>query len=124
MATWLKFYFLAGLLVPLLACAQPARETGITGTITFGPVRGGPIRQGETESKPVAQTEFAVKKGEETVATFTTDAAGHFSVSLGAGHYSIVKKERSAIGSYGPFEVEVEAGKMKAVTWDCDSGIR
>ncbi len=124
MATWLKLYFLAGLLLPLLACAQPASETGITGTITFSPVSGGPIRKGETVSKPVAQAEFAVKKGEKTVATFTTDAAGHFSVLLGAGRYSIVKKERSAIGSYGPFEVEVEAGKMKTVTWDCDSGIR
>ena len=124
MASWLKFYCLTGLLLPLLACAQPASETGITGTITFSPVSGGPIRKGETASKPLAQTEFAVKKGEETVATFRTDAAGHFSVSLGAGHYSIVKKERNAVGSYGPFEVEVEAGKMKTVTWDCDSGIR
>jgi len=124
MATWLQLYFLAGLLLPLLACAQPASDTGITGTITMSPVSGGPIRKGETDSKPLAQTEFVVKKGEETVTTFTTDAAGHFSVSLGAGHYSIVKKDRSVVGSYGPFEVEVEAGKMKTVTWNCDSGIR
>lgn len=124
MTSWLKFYFLAGLLLPLLACAQPAGETGITGTITISPISGGPTRMGVPDSKPLAQTEFAVKKGEETVATFTTDAAGHFSVSLGAGHYSIVKKERSMIGSYGPFEIEVVAGKMKTVTWNCDSGIR
>jgi hypothetical protein len=31
---------------------------------------------------------------------------------------------KSGIGKYGPFDVDVVAGKMTRVTWECDTGIR
>lgn len=108
----------------LAAAALAGDKTGIEGTIVISPAHGGPTRQGAPDTRPLPETEFVVRQGEKEVATFRTDAHGHFRVSLGAGHYSIVKKERGAVGSFGPFEVDVAAGKMKSVQWECDSGIR
>lgn len=120
-----QLIFLALLAFPALALAQqPAASAGLEGTILISPVMGGPTRQGASDSKPLPQTEFVVKQGDEVVASFRTDAQGRFRISLGAGHYSVVKKEKGAMGSFGPFEVEVTAGKMKTVQWQCDSGIR
>lgn len=115
---------LALLLLPLLGVAQSTGESGIEGSILVSPVMGGPTRQGAPDAKPLPQTEFVVKQGESVVTTFRTDEQGHFRVSLGAGHYSVVKREKGAMGFFGPFEVDVPSGKMKTVQWKCDSGIR
>ncbi len=115
---------LALLLLPLLGVAQSSGESGIEGSILVSPVMGGPTRQGAPDAKPLPQTEFVVKQGESVVTTFQTDEQGHFRVSLGAGHYSVVKREKGAMGFFGPFEVDVPSGKMKTVQWKCDSGIR
>jgi hypothetical protein len=104
--------------------AQAGPSSGIEGTIVISPGQGGPTRQGAPDTRPLPATEFVVRQGDQVVTTFRTDAGGHFQVSLGAGHYSIAKKEKGAMGSYGPFEVNVAAGKMKNVHWECDSGIR
>lgn len=116
-----RIIFLLLLVLPGLALAQPS---GLEGSILISPVQGGPTRQGASDTKPLPHAEFVVKNGDETVASFQTDAQGHFQVSLGPGHYTVVKKEGGAMGSYGPFEVDVAAGKMKTVEWKCDSGIR
>lgn len=117
--------------LPSLAIAQaqsPSSEdgaAGIEGTISIGPVQGGPTRQGTPDSKPLPEMAFAVKQDGRVIHTFETDEQGHFRVELKPGHYTIVRKDRSgAVGSYGPFEVDVTAGKMKSVAWKCDSGIR
>jgi hypothetical protein len=103
--------------------SQP--ETGIEGVISAGPIHGGPTRQGVPDSKPLANTEFLVKKENSVVASFKTDDQGRFRVSLPAGHYTISRKDWNAkIGSYGPFEVDVAAGQMKAVQWSCETGLR
>lgn len=107
--------------LPSLALAQPS---GITGSITISPVMGGPTRQGAPDAKPLPHAEFVVQQSGKTVATFETDAEGRFQVSLSPGHYTVTKKDAGRMGSYGPFEVEVTAGKMKTVAWKCDSGIR
>lgn len=112
------------LIVPVLALAQSTVESGIEGSISLSPVTGGPTRLGATDAKPLPQTEFVVKQGERVVTTFQTDEQGRFRVSLGPGHYSVVKREKGAIGFFGPFEVDVADGKMKSVQWKCDSGIR
>lgn len=119
-----RIFLLLLLALPGFALAQSSAPTGLEGVILISPVMGGPIRPGGADAKPLAQTEFAVKQGDKVVATFTTDAQGHFKLSLGPGHYAVVKKKPGAIGSYGPFEVEVAAGKMKTVEWKCDSGVR
>ncbi len=113
---------------PLLASAQatPAPESsGVQGTILITPVMGGPTRQGVADAKPLTNTEFVVKQGDRVIDSFRTDADGQFRISLGAGHYSVMRKgAASAMGFYGPFEVDVAEGKMKSVQWKCDSGIR
>ena len=107
------------------AQSQPEPGTGLEGVILAGPVRGGPSRQGVPDSAPLANTEFVVEKGNTTVATFSTDQQGRFQISLPPGHYRISKKgPRVDIGSYGPFEVDVTAGQVKKVQWNCDTGIR
>ncbi len=103
----------------------PKPGTGLEGVILAGPVRGGPSKQGVPDSRPLPNTEFVVEKENKTVATFTTDDQGRFQLSLPPGHYSVSKKgPRVAIGSYGPFEVNVIEGQMKKVQWNCDTGIR
>jgi hypothetical protein len=59
------------------------------------------------------------------VTSFQTDANGEFKVKLPPGHYSITRQQKvAAVGSYGPFEVDVSSGKMATVHWECDSGLR
>jgi len=120
--------------VALLSCVvfaeppsspSPKSETGLEGVITTSPTHGGPIKEGEPESKPLPNMAFVVKEGDRTVATFETDEQGHFRVALPAGHYNVVAAdERHKFGNYGPFPVEVVAGKMTQANWDCDSGLR
>ena len=100
-------------------------ETGVAGVISIGPVRGGPSRQGVPDSRPLANAEFLVTKENSTVTSFHTDDQGRFQISLLPGHYTISRKNwTAAIGSSGPFEVDVIAGQMKRVQWSCDTGIR
>jgi hypothetical protein len=103
---------------------KPESESGLEGVITVSPVQGGPTRQGVPDSKPLANMEFVVKKGENSVASFKTDDQGRFRIALPPGQYAISRKEGVAIGNYGPFPVEVTAGQMKTVHWDCDTGLR
>jgi hypothetical protein len=64
------------------------------------------------------------EKGAE-VASFTTDDQGRFRVSLAAGHYTVSKEgKKRGIGHFGPFPVDVVAGQMTKVAWECDTGIR
>lgn len=103
---------------------SPAATTGIQGVIFISPIQGGPVRKDAPDSKPLPDTIFIVKQGNQTVTTFTTDAQGHFSVSLSPGHYMVTRKDTQATGFYGPFEVDVAQGRMSDVHWQCDSGIR
>lgn len=99
--------------------------SGIQGVVTVSPVHGGPTRIGVPNSKPLANTEFEIKNGEQVVASFSTNEDGTFRVLLPPGHYTVVKKNtQKGIGRYGPFEVVVAAGEMTKVEWNCDSGMR
>ena len=105
---------------------QSGSGTGIEGVITFGPTQGGPIRADTPSSKPLANATFVVEneKGAE-VASFTTDDQGRFRVPLTPGHYTVSKEgKKHGIGHYGPFDVDVVAGRMTNVQWECDTGIR
>ena len=105
---------------------QSGSGTGIEGVITFGPTQGGPIRADTPSSNPLANAAFVVEneKGAE-VASFTTDDQGRFRVPLTPGHYTVSKKgKKHGIGHYGPFDVDVVAGRMTNVQWECDTGIR
>jgi hypothetical protein len=102
-----------------------AAETGIEGVITISPAQAGPVRDDSPSSKPLVNATFAVENEKGEVASFTTDDQGHFRTSVPAGHYKVsMKGRKSSIGRFGPFEVDVAAGKITKVEWQCDSGIR
>ena len=104
---------------------KPERETKLEGVISVGPIQGGPTRQGVPDSRPLANIEFRVEKEHSTLASFKTDDQGRFRISLPPGHYTISRKDgKAGVGSYGPFEVDVVAGQIKRVQWNCDSGMR
>ena len=100
-------------------------ETGIEGVITISPAQAGPVRDDGPGSKPLVNATFAVENEKGEVASFTTDGQGHFRASVPPGHYKVsMQARKSSIGRFGPFEVDVVAGKMTSVQWECDSGIR
>jgi len=104
---------------------RPEAGNGLEGLIFLHNISGGPVRQGVPDSKPLANTTFLVKKGDLTIASFTTDDRGRFQISLPPGHYSISRKDwTSRVGFYGPFEVEIAAGQIKKVEWNCDTGMQ
>jgi hypothetical protein len=125
-----EFYFrmfgaaLVGLL-PLAATAQTPSPSasGIEGVISVSPSHGGPVRVDVPNTAAVATTKFVVKKENETVASFTTDAEGRFRISLPPGHYIVAREDAGRIGRWR-FEVDVVAGEMKKVQWTADSGMR
>lgn len=110
------------------ATSASQNGSGFEGTMIISPSHPGPIRQGAENSKPMPDVTFNVmKEGESTpVASFTTDKAGKFRVSVPPGRYTVVREGvTSRIGHFGPFEVQVTAGKMTPVgEWRCDSGMR
>ena len=100
-------------------------ETGVEGIITISPTQAGPVRDDSPSSKPLPNATFAVENEKGEVASFTTDDQGHFRTLVPAGHYKVsMKGRKSSIGRFGPFEVDVAAGKITKVEWQCDSGIR
>ena len=100
-------------------------DTGIEGVITVSPIHGGPIRPGIASSAPLVNATFVVGNDSGAVAEFTTDANGRFKVSVASGHYTVTKKDhQKGIGRYGPFDVDVVAGQITKVEWQCDTGMR
>lgn len=112
-------------LLPLVATAQTPTPSasGIEGIISVSPSHGGPVRVDVPNTAPAATTKFVVKKENETVASFTTDAQGAFRISLPPGHYIVAREDAGRIGRWR-FEVEVVAGEVKKVEWTADSGMR
>ncbi|MGC2353846.1 MAG: carboxypeptidase-like regulatory domain-containing protein [Candidatus Udaeobacter sp.] len=100
-------------------------ETGIEGIITISPTQAGPVRDDRPSSKPLANATFAVENEKGEVTSFTTNDNGYFRTLVPLGHYKVsMKGRKSSIGRFGPFEVDVAAGKITKVEWQCDSGIR
>ena len=119
----LAFLIMSALFSP--AQTSSGAETGIEGVITISPAQAGPVRDDGPSSKPLVNATFAVENEKGQVASFTTDRQGHFRTSLPPGHYKVsMQGRKSSIGRFGPFEVDVVAGKMTSVQWECDSGIR
>ena len=104
---------------------MPQLETGIEGIITISPAHGGPIRVGEQSSRPLANTPFVVSNESGRVAEFTTDDQGKFKVLIAPGRYTVAREgPQKGIGRFGPFDVDVAAGQITKVQWQCDSGMR
>ena len=73
-----------------------AAETGVTGTVLWGPVKPGPETVGQSDEVPFRAT-FVVFAGERQVARFKSDKMGEFDVLLPAGDYSIVPDKLTPI---------------------------
>jgi hypothetical protein len=111
--------------VTAVAETPPPGTSGIEGTIVVSPIRPGPIRKDEERSvAPVRNAQFAIKAGDATVKTFTTDGEGRFQVALPPGHYVIVKEGAAARIGRWRFEADVIAGQVTKVNWTADSGMR
>jgi len=122
-STVLAFLIMSALFSP--GQTPSGAETGIEGVFTISPTQAGPVRDDSPPSRPLANAAFAVENEKGQAASFTTDGQGHFRTSVPPGHYKVsMKGRKSSIGRFGPFEVDVVAGKMTKVQWECDSGIR
>jgi hypothetical protein len=106
--------------------SEAGRGTGIEGVVTVSPIRPGPIRK-ESESPnvaPLPNAVFSVANEKGMVTSFTTDDEGRFRLSLSPGHYVVSLAENRFPRPCGPFEIDIESGKMTKVEWRCDSGMR
>ena len=107
------------------AQAQSVSETGIEGIIMIGPIRPGPTSDVIPSSKPLANATFTVESENRVITSFTTDQQGGFRILLEPGHYTVsMKDKKSGMGRYGSFDVDVVAGQMTKVEWQCDTGLR
>jgi Prealbumin-like fold domain len=108
-----------------MAETRPRGTSGLEGTIVVSPTRPGPIRKEEGPSvAPVPNAQFAIKAGDATVKTFTTDGEGRFQVALPPGHYVIVREGAPPRIGRWRFEADVVPGQMTRVNWTADSGMR
>jgi len=103
-----------------------AGNTGITGVIMVTPIHPGPIKKGSESpnAAPLPNATFRIRSDQGIATTFTTDSQGRFRVSLKPGHYSVSLAENRFPKPCGPFEIDIEQGKMTEVEWRCDSGMR
>ena len=92
----------------------------------MSPIHGGPIREGEASSAPLAKTAFVVRQEDRVVAEFETDEQGRFRILLapGALHRRGQRTRNDRFGHYRPMPVDIVAGKMTQVEWDFDTGLR
>jgi protocatechuate 3,4-dioxygenase beta subunit len=88
------------------------------------PSRPGPIHKDGPSAAPAADLHFVVKKEDVRVASFTTDAEGHFDVSLPPGHYTVLREDPGSRIGHWHFEVDVVTGSIAKVNWTGDSGMR
>ena len=108
-----------------VAETPPPGTSGIEGTIVVSPSRPGPIRKDDEPSvAPVRNAQFAIKAGDATVKTFTTDNEGRFQVALPPGHYVIVREGAPPQIGRWRFEADVVAGQVTKVNLTADSGMR
>jgi hypothetical protein len=117
--------FIALFSMTAVAETPPPGASRIEGTIVVSPSRPGPTRKDEEPSAAaVRNVQFAIKAGDATVKTFTTDGEGRFQVALPPGHYVIVREGASPRIGRWRFEADVVAGQVTKVNWTADSGMR
>lgn len=98
--------------------------SGIEGMVSISPSRPGPIRKGVPSEAPAGDIEFVVKQYDARITSFTTDAEGHFRITLPPGHYTVLREDAGARIGRWRFEVDVPPGEFTKVNWTADSGMR
>lgn len=112
----------AGMHAAMPVCAN---ETGIRGTVLWGPIHPGPVRLGQSDEAPLSAT-FQVLDSERTVARFESDDMGSFKVLLPPGEYTIAPDESTAVPFPGRQKktVTVPEDGFAVVTLRFDTGMR
>lgn len=107
----------------LAACGSFATpSSGIRGTILAGPACPGPVRlDSPCPDRPVSMT-VEVVNGTTVAATFTSDAAGTFSVAVAPGTYTL--RSKNGLPALKSPTVVVLQGQYTEVELHADTGIR
>lgn len=100
-------------------------DTGIRGTVLWGPVKPGPSKLGQSDEAPLKAT-FAVHGADGKVANFESDRMGAFEICLPPGEYTIVpdKKTPVPVAEKQKTQVTVPEDGFAAVTIRLDTGMR
>ena len=116
---WLAVAAFAGV------CNSPvALTTGLSGTVRRGPVT--PVCQVGVPCDAPFSASFEVLRGGRRVASFRSDADGHFTVKLAAGSYTIVPAADAPLMNPSAQSkiVEVAIEGVTSVELVFDTGIR
>ena len=107
------------------AMSSRADDTGVRGTVLWGPVSPGPTRVGHSDEAPFSAT-FIVLAAEREVARFRSDKNGHFEVALPAGDYVIIPDNSTPIPApqSQAKSVNVPEDSFAEVTLRFDTGMR
>ena len=123
----LPFLLTAICVVGSLHATVPAYavETGIRGTVLWGPVGPGPTSPGEDDEAPLSAS-FTVYGPQRAVVRFESDDTGCFEVLLPAGEYTIVPHKGTPIPYPERQKTQVIVPKdgFAVVTIRLDTGMR
>ena len=115
-------YLIAALFYPAVGHSA---ETGLRGTVWWGPVKPGPTWLGQSDEAPFSANFIVFAAGRE-VARFKSDKQGQFEISLPAGNYTIVPDQSTPVPA--PQDqgkpVTVPPGGFAVVTLHFDTGLR
>ena len=102
-----------------------AAESGVRGTVLWGPVKPGPTRVGQSDEAPLSAT-FLVFTAGQQVARFKSDKQGNFELLLPAGDYTIVPDKSTPVPApHNQIKtVTVPADGFAEVTLSFDTGMR
>jgi len=110
----------------LLASANASAATGVSGIVYVSPAHPGPQRIGESASAPMQGASIVILDAQRSVvAHATTNADGHFSVTVAPGEYSVeVDVGKARLPRCGTAQASVQDGQVAHVELACDSGMR
>ena len=108
-----------------VSCGTPVElTTGLSGSVQRGPVT--PVCQVGVPCDAPFAASFDVQAGARTVTTFKSDSAGHFTVPLAPGTYTVVPHADAPLmnPSAQTKSVQVGANGFTSIQLLFDTGIR
>lgn len=114
---------LASALIGCSSAQLTPPTTGLTGTVTRGPVT--PVCRVDVPCSAPITGNFAVMQGMKTVATFRSNAEGQFTVMLYPGEYAVKQVDGPSVSPFNqPKTVTVAKSGLTTVHLEFDTGIR
>lgn len=121
------FLLMTMCVVGSLVAAGPvyAGDTGVRGTVVWGPIKPGPEKLGQDDEAPL-KASFTVHGAEGKVGKFESDRNGAFEVSLPPGEYTIVPDNKTPVpmAEKQTTRVTVPEDGFAVVTIRLDTGMR